>query len=685
MLFQAEPAHFFCQFIQIIGLAHVTVGFVLEAANLVAFIFAGGQDQNGDFLQGQNTADTFQEPKPIHDGHHEVQNHTLWSGFLDGGKAFGTIGRLDDIVTLARQLQPEDGAQIRIIFHDQDSGFRRVAHGYIFFLPCWASGWPSGILNAKAGGVPWNLTCLWLFLILVIDLDFYHLNGKGDFELQLHNKSDVPIPLLSRLAGSETWTYKQALFLLTLGIVLWASLPVMAQEPGDPDDPCAKGKNLYRAANFLEARKSLMECLNQSGPSVEVLLPLAVMAAREGRLSEAEKFSAEAVELDPSDPEAHYWHGRALLRLKRTEEARARWETGLTLGLNHMGILEGLARLALSEGEVAKGYQLLDQMRRQGMEEAWLYRLLADIAASRGLWAQSLGHLEDAMIKEVPTLSDLLAASELSIMAGKRDQALAYCRRAVTVHPGPDAYGGMGEAFFAVDQMDSALVYLRMAVEQDPANSQHRFNLANALEVTGAVDEADSHFKMYLAAQPNDAVGQFNYGVHLDKLGRSNEALHHVTRAIDLEPGMLSARVVRIQLLENVKRWDEALAEVDYLSESTEGNSAELAAWRVRIAEARNQELGAVREGKVHILHMVISQQDILDKVLESLEMGADFTELTVRYSGGPAAARGGDIGWIKPQDMVEPLRSAIEALEENEISPPVESRGLFHLFKRIP
>ncbi len=134
-----------------------------------------------------------------------------------------------------------------------------------------------------------------------------------------------------------------------------------------------------------------------------------------------------------------------------------------------------------------------------------------------------------------------------------------------------------------------------------------------------------------------------------------------------------------------VKRWDEALAEVDYLSDSTEGNSAELAAWRVRIVEARDQELGAVREGKVHILHMVISQQEILDKVLESLEMGADFTELTVRYSGGPAAAKGGDIGWIKPQDMVEPLRSAIEALAENKISPPVESRGLFHLFKRIP
>jgi tetratricopeptide (TPR) repeat protein len=473
--------------------------------------------------------------------------------------------------------------------------------------------------------------------------------------------------------------------LLALAALLTAASTACAQEPAVPEDSCAEGQALYQDAKFLEARQALLQCLNDSGPTVEVLLPLAVMAAREGRLSEAEKYSAEAVALAPEDPEARYWHGRALLRLNRPQEARQEWETGLSYSLTHFGILEGLARLSLNQGEPAKAYQLLDQMRRQGLSEAWLFRLMADIAASRGLWAQALGHLKEAMLVEQPTLQDLLVASEVSIMAGDRQGALDFCRRAVALQPGPASYGGLGEAFFATDQMDSALVYLRMAVEQDPANAQHRFNLANALEVTGAVEEADSHFKIFLAAQPDDAVGQFNYGVHLDKMGRSDEALFHVTRAIELEPNMLSARVVRVQLLENVKRWDEALSDIDYLQKVTPEDSAELAAWRRRIIQARDSQLGAVREGKVHILHMVISQQTILDKVLESLEMGADFEELTVRYSAGPAAARGGDIGWIKPADMVEPLRSAIEALGENEISPPIESRGLYHLFKRIP
>jgi len=70
--------------------------------------------------------------------------------------------------------------------------------------------------------------------------------------------------------------------------------------------------------------------------------------------------------------------------------------------------------------------------------------------------------------------------------------------------------------------------------------------------------------------------------------------------------------------------------------------------------------------------------------LLAEIEAGEDFGNLAVRFSVGPTAARGGDIGWVAPQDMAGALREAIEVLGVNEISPPVESGGLTHLFKRI-
>ena len=475
----------------------------------------------------------------------------------------------------------------------------------------------------------------------------------------------------------------KSLFLLFLVTALSASAQIPEVET--PVDPCAEGEALYREGNFSEARSALLSCLETGHTSLDVYLPLAIMGLQENRFDEAEHFSALAVDVAPEDAEARYWHGRSLLRLQRVEDARAEWEAGLQLKLNHQGILEGLARLSLNEGEPAKAYQLLDQMRRQGLDEAWLHRLLADIAASKGLWRQSLAHLKDALSREEPNAQDLLVASELSIMANDRLGAVDFCRQAVRLEPGAATYGGLGEAFFANDRMDSALVYLRLAVEAEPATARYRFNLANALEVTGQSAEAEIHFLAFLQNEPDDPVGHFNYGVHLEKAGRPTEGIHHVTRAVELDPEMLSARVVLAQMHEAVGHWDAALDQVALLKDLDQENRPQLEAWETRLVAGRTQAQGAQAAGLVHLLHMVIGQKEALETVQVKLAEGESFEGLVVQFSGGPAAQRGGDIGWINPADMVEPLRSAIEALSVNEISPPIESRGLYHLFKRIP
>ena len=482
----------------------------------------------------------------------------------------------------------------------------------------------------------------------------------------------------------------QVLVLSVLAVIVHPSGIVQAQIQNETEiptleDPCQTGPDLFRAAEFAEARVALRACLEQGNESVEILLPLVVMAVREDRFSEGTAYGGRAVEAAPNDPEARYWYGRALLRGKRVPEAKEQWEKGLELSVNHPGILEGLARMALADDEPAKAYQLLSQLQRQGINEPWLNRLMADIAAGKGLWRQSLDHLEQAMLQETPSLQDFMTASELSLLVGDKQGAVDYCRRAVILEPGPESYGGLGEAFFAIEEIDSSLVYLRMAVEQAPEAPRYRFNLANALEISGLVAEADVHFRAFLAMVPDDPVGHFNYGIHLDKLGRSEEGLAEVALAVELNPDMLTARVVMAQILEEMGRWDEALAVVVGLNLIDEANTAELDAWEQRIRMERDASLSAIGEGKIHLLHMVLGTQEIVEIVTAELAAGTAFTSLVVRYSTGGAAARGGDIGWINPADMVEPMKSVIMELAVDETSPPVEAGGLYHIFKRIP
>ncbi|MDX2473573.1 MAG: peptidylprolyl isomerase, partial [Candidatus Krumholzibacteria bacterium] len=368
------------------------------------------------------------------------------------------------------------------------------------------------------------------------------------------------------------------------------------------------------------------------------------------------------------------------------DEAKAQWHAGLSQTVDHLGILEGLARLALAENETAQAYQLLSQMQRLGVNEPWLSRLLAEIAAGKGLWGQSLDHLAAAMNREGGgTPEDLLTAAELSIMAGDKPRAVDFCSRAVLIAPGPDTYGGLGQAFFADQKVDSALVYLRLAVEQAPKTPLYRFNLANALEVSGQVEEADYHFRTFLEQVPEDPVGRFNYAIHLEKMGRSVEALQEVEYAIALDPQMLTARVVHIQLLEGLGNWDAALAELANLQTRDSANSDKLAIWEARLIASRDESQGALNSGKMRLQHMVLGSMDQVRQVQAELATGEEFTSLVVRFSAGPAAVRGGDIGWLDPSEMVAEMQEGLKGLAINEISPPIESKGLYHIFKRIP
>ncbi len=472
--------------------------------------------------------------------------------------------------------------------------------------------------------------------------------------------------------------------LLVPALLLLFLIPVAAAGQEEPD-PCSTGQDLYHQAKFDAARTALMQCLEQNGDQVKVLLPLVVMDLQQDRLEEGAGLGARAVKADPNDPEARYWYGRVLLRQGKEDQARAQWEHGMQLSANHKGILEGLARLAIKDGKPAQAYNLLNQIRQQGVDEPWLHRLLGDLAAGKGMWDQALEHLQAAMAQEGTNTADLLSASQLSIMAGKPDQAVGFCRQAVQIEPGEATFGGLGEAYFATENLDSALVYLRLAVASPDPDPRFVFNLANACEVAGLYTEAEDNFENFLKLQPEDAVGHFNYGIHLNKQGRTAEGIGHVERALALDPSMLNARVVLAQMKEASGDYAGALEQVEMLQDKDKDNAADLATWHQRLVDEQQEASSLRAEGKVHLLHMLLGTREIVDKVMAELATGGDFGSLAVRFSTGPAASRGGDIGWIDPRQMKAPLRDAILKLGPNETSPPVQSGGLYHLFKRVP
>ena len=72
----------------------------------------------------------------------------------------------------------------------------------------------------------------------------------------------------------------------------------------------------------------------------------------------------------------------------------------------------------------------------------------------------------------------------------------------------------------------------------------------------------------------------------------------------------------------------------------------------------------------------------VAEQILKRLHEGADFGLLAQRYSQGPGAEAGGDLGFFSRGELEPALERAIENLEPGETTPAIETARGLHIFK---
>jgi peptidyl-prolyl cis-trans isomerase C len=82
--------------------------------------------------------------------------------------------------------------------------------------------------------------------------------------------------------------------------------------------------------------------------------------------------------------------------------------------------------------------------------------------------------------------------------------------------------------------------------------------------------------------------------------------------------------------------------------------------------------------------HILLEDEANAKAVIEELNHGADFTKLAQEKSTGPSGPTGGDLGWFKPSQMVEPFTEAVRKLKNGEYSKsPVHTQFGWHVVLR--
>lgn len=86
---------------------------------------------------------------------------------------------------------------------------------------------------------------------------------------------------------------------------------------------------------------------------------------------------------------------------------------------------------------------------------------------------------------------------------------------------------------------------------------------------------------------------------------------------------------------------------------------------------------------EIRARHILVKTREEALEVLAELSRGGDFAELARTRSIGPSKTQGGDLGFFKREQMVEPFAAAAFALGKGELSKaPVQTRFGWHVIK---
>jgi peptidyl-prolyl cis-trans isomerase SurA len=110
----------------------------------------------------------------------------------------------------------------------------------------------------------------------------------------------------------------------------------------------------------------------------------------------------------------------------------------------------------------------------------------------------------------------------------------------------------------------------------------------------------------------------------------------------------------------------------------------------VKLLDRRSRDEPSVVD-QTHARHILVrvnettSEADAkakIERLKDRLDSGAKFEDLAKLNSEDPTSAKGGDLGWISPGDVVPAFEEAMNKLALNQVSAPVRSQFGWHLIE---
>jgi arylsulfatase A-like enzyme/parvulin-like peptidyl-prolyl isomerase len=317
-------------------------------------------------------------------------------------------------------------------------------------------------------------------------------------------------------------------------------------------------------------------------------------------------------------------------------------------------VVSYLGQARLEQGRFDEALPYLTKARDLSPKAGPPWARLAEAYLGAGKAAEAL-EATDQGLRVSPHYSDLLRLRPTILTRlGREGEALAFLEKSYRENPRDGAVAAeLASAKRNAGDLRSADALSARAVQLAPANADVWVSRGLTLGAMSRGQEAAAAFAKARERAPNVADGWFFGAAIAIQGGDGDTALKLLARAEELEPRRPGLR--------------EARAAAEAARGAGPQPSAQPAAGAVRLSIIRTRTRAEAVEA------------------LRRVSAGQDFAAVAREVSLDPSRARGGDLGWLRPEDLRPPLNAAAKSLSRGGVSPILEVQGGFVILQRDP
>ena len=167
-----------------------------------------------------------------------------------------------------------------------------------------------------------------------------------------------------------------------------------------------------------------------------------------------------------------------------------------------------------------------------------------------------------------------------------------------------------------------------------------------------------------------------------------NKAISQIEKQNNMQPGQLDG-VLKAHGIDRASLIDQLTASIVWaklvrrvIAQTNAVSDEEIDDAMKRLKESANEPQSRVAE---IFLAVDNPQQDdemrrLAERLIEQMKQGARFSAVAQQFSQSATAAVGGDIGWVRPEQLNPDLAKVVAQMRPGELSPPIRTGAGYYL-----